>query len=335
MIRSMVGVRAPEFIGDDNDWINSKPLRLADLRGKLVLIDFWDYTCVNCIRTLPYVTEWHKRYHDKGLVIVGIHTPEFEFAKERENVEEAAERYNIKYPILLDPGYENWSAYANRYWPREYLVSADGHIIYDHAGEGNYGETERVIQEELQRINPTIDLPKLIIPATEKSERGAVCYPMTPELYTGYRRGNMGSPEGYTPNKVVDYTDPENHEEGKVYAKGPFFNGPEYLRHARHTDTSEDYIAIKYHALEVNAVLNPNGRQFNLTITQDGSPLPMTDAGPDVFLSEDGSTSIVVDEPRLYRIVENQDYGTHELTLSSESPEFSIYAFTFGSCEEH
>ncbi|HPP74530.1 MAG TPA: redoxin domain-containing protein [Armatimonadota bacterium] len=333
MFGAMIGVRAPEFIGNENDWINTHPLRMSDLRGKIVLIDFWDYTCINCIRTLPYLREWHNRYKDKGLVIVGIHTPEFEFAKDRENVEEAVEKFGIDYPVLLDPDYENWQAYANRYWPRKYIVDADGKIVYDHAGEGAYGDTENVIQQLLKEINPDVELPQLMEPVTGEGKPGAVCYPVTPELYAGYRRGIIGSPEGYKQGEVVEYTDPGEHEDGVIYARGPFYIADEYLRHAKQTEYPKDYIAIRYHAIEVNAVMRPAKGEFDVLVTQDGKPIDLLDAGTDVYLA-DGNTWVTVDEPRMYRIVKNREFGSHELRLASNSDSFTLYAFTFGSCEQ-
>ncbi len=135
-------VRAPEFAGEADDWLNSKPLRIRDLRGKVVLVDFWEYTCVNCIRTFPYLVEWHRRYADKGLVIVGIHTPEFEFAKAKQNVQAAARRFGLTFPILVDSDYKNWEAYANRYWPRKYLIDKSGIVRYVHAGFRKGDEAE-------------------------------------------------------------------------------------------------------------------------------------------------------------------------------------------------
>ena len=131
------GTVAPELPDYSAEkWVNSEPLDMQELRGKIVMIDFWEYTCVNCIRTLPYVTEWHKRYADYGLVIIGVHTPEFEFCKNRENVERAVDDFEIEYPVVLDNDYEIWRAYDNHYWPRKYIIDTNGYIVYDHAGEG-------------------------------------------------------------------------------------------------------------------------------------------------------------------------------------------------------
>ncbi|MBV7483103.1 thioredoxin family protein [Bordetella sp. BOR01] len=141
-------VAAPEFTGIEK-WLNSEPLTLQSLRGKVVLVDFWTYTCINCIRTLPYVTRWHQAYKDQGLVVVGVHTPEFAFERSTSNVLKALDRLGIKYPVAQDNRYATWDAYRNQYWPAAYLIDKQGRIAYRHFGEGNYQETEAEIQRLL------------------------------------------------------------------------------------------------------------------------------------------------------------------------------------------
>jgi len=150
-------IHAPEF--REGHWWNAGPLRLADLRGRPVLIDFWDYTCLNCLRTLPYLREWHARYRPHGLTIVGVHAPEFEFARRAPNVERGIRAHGIEYPTLLDAEYATWRAYANRYWPSKYLVDGASYIRYAHFGEGAYAEMEEEIQTLIREIDPAADLP--------------------------------------------------------------------------------------------------------------------------------------------------------------------------------
>ena len=178
---------APELIGTPADWLNSPPLKREELRGKVVLVDFWEYTCVNCIRTLPYLKEWHKRYAKDGVVIIGIHTPEFAFAKDRKNVAQAVKNLGITWPVLLDSEYKNWMAYHNSFWPRKYFINREGNIVADHAGEGGYGESEARIQYLLKEINPDAVFPEVMEPIRDTDRPGAVCYPTTPELYAGER----------------------------------------------------------------------------------------------------------------------------------------------------
>ena len=140
--------KAPEFAGIER-WLNSQPLTMEGLRGKVVLVDFWTYSCINCINTLPYIKQWHDKYKDQGLVVVGVHTPEFPFEKSTANVQAAIKRFDIRYPVAQDNRYATWSAYHNRYWPALYLVDAQGKIVYQHFGEGQYAETEAAIRNAL------------------------------------------------------------------------------------------------------------------------------------------------------------------------------------------
>ena len=171
-------MNAPELI-PGGKWFNSQPLTMQSLRGKVVLVDFWTYTCINCIRTLPYLKAWHDKYADKGLVIIGVHTPEFEFEKNPDNVAKAISDFGIKYPVMQDNDYATWNAYSNHYWPAEYLIDAQGKIRHSHFGEGDYDETEKVIQELLS-VNMPISNPNSQINAR------------TPELYLGAMRAEPG-----------------------------------------------------------------------------------------------------------------------------------------------
>ncbi|MCC6443895.1 MAG: redoxin family protein [Armatimonadetes bacterium] len=338
---STVRVRAPELSGQPEDWLNTNGKALH-LRGKdgllnqrrVVLVDFWEYTCVNCIRTFPYLKEWHKRYAKDGLVIIGIHTPEFEFAKDSKNVAEAVSRFGLEFPILLDSDYANWQAFANHYWPMKYLIDARGYIVYQHAGEGNYGQTEAQIRKLLKQINPKVQLPPLMEPVRGADKPGAICYPVTPEIYAGYQRGHLGSPEGYRPGEAVMYNDSGRYEDSALYARGFWRNLPESLRHARKTARLEDYIAIRYRALEVNAVIRPEGGEpFRVYIRQDDRPVPEKDKGADIRY-ENGQSYIWVTRSRMYNLIRNARYGSHTLKLSSVSDGFGLYSFTFTSCEE-
>lgn len=151
--------KAPEFTGIDH-WLNSPPLTMQSLRGKVVLVDFWTYSCINCINTLPYVKQWHEKYKDQGLVVVGVHTPEFPYEKSTANVQEAIRRFDIRYPVAQDNAYGTWSAFHNRYWPATYLIDADGRIVYQHYGEGRYAETEAAIQKLLAQRTSRPEEPK-------------------------------------------------------------------------------------------------------------------------------------------------------------------------------
>jgi len=324
-------VHIPELIG--GKWVNSEELSVRQLRGSVILVDFWDYTCVNCIRTLPYVKEWHRRYSDKGLVIIGVHAPEFFFAKTEENVKRAIKRFEIEYHVVMDNNYEIWHAFANRYWPAKYLADKRGYIRYAHFGEGNYIETEAAIQLLLREIDPNIELPDLMKPVRDTDIPGISCYRVSPELYFGYKRGSLGNPEGYNQNTVGDYRLPDKIENDTLYVEGKWFSAPEYMKPALDGETGMAGVVLRYTASEVNAVISPDGEKgFKVFVMQDGKYLNPEDAGHDIQFDNEGKSYIVIDEPRMYYLVKNREFGSRLLKLSSNSSAFAIYAFTFVSC---
>ncbi|MHB8376820.1 MAG: redoxin domain-containing protein [Dehalococcoidia bacterium] len=323
-------VRAPEF-PPNVTWLQGGPLRMADQRGKIVLLDFWDYTCVNCLHTLPYVKEWHRRYHDLGLVVVGVHAPEFSFAREPSNVLRAVREQDIQYPVALDNEYAIWQAYANRYWPAKYLVDGEGYLRYYHFGEGAYGETEGAIQQLLRETFPEILLPGLVEPMRDEDRPDAVCYRVTPEMYLGYERGSIGNVTGVAPDAVATYRDPGKHTDGHAYLDGDWLLAGEYL--ARPAGArGESRLVVPYMAKEVNLVVHPPtfGGAATIAVRQDGAPLAGEDAGADVVAG--GATAVVtIDTPRMYRLVNNREIDRHELTLTTTSDGLALYAFTFTS----
>jgi len=240
-------------------WINSEPLALADLRGKVVLIDFWTYSCINCIRTLPYLKRWNEKYSKKGLVIVGVHTPEFSFEKKVKNVKEAVNDLNIKYPVAVDSEMETWRAYKNSYWPRKYLLDSQGIIRYDHIGEGGYEETEKKINELLSESGKISQEPK-------KSQ-----ILLTSELYAGYNyaRKDLGNKKGLHPEQSLDYKEPVDIEEDVITLKGKWKSGFDNLRHA---ENKEGEIILKFTAKSVNIVAECRGSNSDPEIWIDNKP---------------------------------------------------------------
>ena len=326
-----------------SDWINSEPLTLEELRGKVVLVDFWTYTCVNCIRTLPYLKEWHTKYADVGLVIVGVHSPEFEFEHVTENVVQASKSFGLEYAIAQDNDFATWRAYSNNAWPAKYIIDKDGVVSYKHIGEGAYRETEKVIRKLLEKAGADLSA----IPASDAEEPKFVSAArgmtggLTRELYGGYQRNRsmvglyVDHPEYYEgPDRVVEYSDPGGHENHRMYLQGLWYNGQEEFKHARVTEDYEDYIALKFSATSVNAVVNPERDEpFDVQVTLDGRPLLPEEAGADMVITE-GQSYFRVDEGRLYEVVALPEYGTHELKLSSKSDDFALFAFTFGAYPE-
>ncbi len=339
-----VGDRAPEFQAIAN-WINSKPLTMESLRGNVVLIDFWTYTCVNCIRTLPYLKDWYSKYADEGLVIVGVHSPEFEFEKLTENVVSSVTSFELEYLIAQDNDFGTWRAYGNRFWPAKYLVDQDGTVRYVHFGEGAYDETEERIRTLLEEAG--IDLTGVAVndtPPPETDPRALArdrATGTTREIYGGYLRNAssqgiyVADPVYYDePERVFEYHDTGVHQNQFIYLQGLWFNGLEELRHARQTEDYEDHIALKFFATSVNTVISFEGEEpFDVNVTIDGRPLLPGEAGTDMMISE-GRSFFAVDQARLYEVVALLEFGGHELTLSSNSPDFAFFAFTFRAYTE-
>ena len=332
-------------------WINSDPLTLEQLRGKVVLVDFWTYTCVNCIRTFPYLKLWHSRYADDGLVILGIHTPEFEFEKDYTNVLEATRENGIAWPVAQDNDFETWQAYNNRYWPAKYLIDRDGVIRYTHFGEGKYAETENEIRELLEEagadLSDDVELPE--DQKLDPAYLGALGGEVTPELYAGYHRNVNSIMSGYRPYVVqqeyyhaVDTVgvlvapDEPELEPHRIFFDGPWEVGSEHVRHGRLTNNYEDYLTLKYSAKSVNAVLTSNsGEPYQVRITLDGKYLTEENAGADIQFGEDGETYLQVEQPRLYEIIDSPGYTQGQvLRMSSNSNNFGLFAFTFGVYED-
>jgi len=338
---------APE-LQDISGWINTEPFTLESQRGKVVLIDIWTYTCVNCIRTLPYVKSWHTKYADQGLVVIGVHSPEFE--KVRENVVDAVEEFGIEYAVVQDNDFGTWRALGNRYWPAKYLIDRDGYIRYSHFGEGAYQETEDKIREllvetgaDLTGITPDMQPEARVDPA---SMTGDSRVGRTRELYAGYERNyqtllSQTAPpyvlhEEYyeEPESDVLYTDPGTHENHFIYLQGLWRNDAERLVHARETEDYEDYVVLRFYANSVNAVMAPlDSGPCMVRITLDGEPLSSWNAGTDVMFDDEGNTYVAVDEARMFSLVNEDKFSGHELKLSTNSDEFSLFAFTFGSYE--
>jgi thiol-disulfide isomerase/thioredoxin len=316
---------APELT-NVNGYINSEPITLADLRGKVVLVDFWTYSCINCIRTIPYLNAWNEKYADNGLVIVGVHTPEFEFEKDYNNVKAAVEKFDIKYPVAQDNEKGTWDAYENRYWPRKYLIDNEGYVRYDHIGEGAYAETEKVIQsllaERTEYIGANVTIDKSIS-NPESSQSVNFDSINTPELYFGYEysRAPLGNSEGYQPDQVVNYTVPDDTKiaPNRIYLAGEWKNNADHME----LQSEVGRIVLSYSAKAVNIVAGGKGE---LHILEDNSPLDDSSSGTDI--SEDGTVKI--DGQRLYNVVEHEEYGNHQIAIEVAGRGFQIYTFTFG-----
>jgi len=336
-------IKAPEIQGISR-WINSEPLTMEELRGRVVLVDFWTYTCVNCIRTFPYLKSWHDRYQDDGLVIVGVHAPEFEFEKDYDNVLEATQANGIAWPVALDNDFETWRNYSNRYWPAKYLIDQHGTVRYNHFGEGAYDTTERMIRRLLEETGADLSdderaspAPQAIDPLFLEVRNGEV----TRELYAGSVRGpasgSVQQPEYLQDvGNVVHFDAPEELRAGAIYFDGAWRIGLEEARHGRETTGYEDSLSPVYSARSVNAVLtSETGEPYKVLITLDAENLTEQNKGADVIIDSNGESYLWVDEPRLYAVIETPNYVRRStLKMASNSEDFGLFAFTFGIYED-
>jgi thiol-disulfide isomerase/thioredoxin len=313
-------------ITSPNGFINTANVSIAENIGKnVVLLDFWTYSCINCQRTTPYLNAWHEKYKDAGLVIIGVHTPEFEFEKNFDNVKLAVEKYGIEYPVVLDNDYSTWNAYGNRYWPRKYLIDIDGYIVYDHIGEGAYEETERKIQEALQeraeRLNGGTEV------ATDIAQPEGVETPSakSPEIYFGAAR-NLYLGNG-TPNQtgVQILSLPRGIKANILYMDGSWRFEDEYAEN----QSAAAGIVFRYQAGAVHFVAGADDEVI-VEVTRDGEPLTEEVAGSDIVFENDKSV-IKVRNEKLYDLVnEPGGLSEHTIELRPATPGLQAFTFTFG-----
>ncbi len=293
---------------------DGKPITIGEFVGKkVVLIDFWTYSCINCQRTTPYLNAWYGKYKDKGFVIIGLHTPEFEFEKNYQNVLEATTRMGIKYPVVLDNDFSTWSAYQNRFWPRKYLIDIDGYVVYDHIGEGAYEETEQKIQEALSERMAVLGEQGVINQSVTKeiSVQGG---PQSPEIYFGSARNNQQNNLLF-PNDSWNIT-------------------PEFAQN----NSPNASIVYTYTAKDVFFVAEADTETF-VEVLLDGNPLDLeaglpavalAKAGADIIKTSDGKTIMKIKEARLYKIIQGTKSETHTLKFIIQESGLKAFTFTFG-----
>ncbi len=311
---------------------NNQPIHLANYKGKVILIDFWTYSCINCIRTTPYLNDWYSKYADKGFVIIGVHSPEFEFEKNYDNVKTAVQKFEIKYPVVLDNNLGTWNAYGNQYWPRHYLIDAQGYIREDHIGEGGYAETEKTIQSLLAeraaldgfkqisfstKAAPTINTKSLQYIDLSKQ--------ITPEIYLGYSyaRSPLGNSQNFEPEQTVTYTIPSNTslQPNIVYLDGQWKNNRDNIE----LQGNSGSIILTYYAKAVNIVASGKGQTG--VVTEDGNAkIPIKSIGTD--LNNDGKFTL--NGQRLYNLALHDSYGVHSIIINVKGKGFQLYTFTFG-----
>lgn len=313
-----VGPKLPSLDAAEG-WINSDPLSKADLRDKVVVYDFWTYSCVNCVRTLPHLEAWYDRYADDGLVIVGIHSPEFEFEKDHDNVRDAVARLHVNYPVALDDNMAIWNQFSNQYWPAKYITDRRGRVRYLHFGEGSYAETESVIRKLLgiPKSAPSAE------PIDDDSTQTAQVATITPETYLGTLRGSAAQPG------VVTYpvgSDAPAIDQARL--EGTWNAGDEQVT----SDAAGAAIVLRYRAGEVNLVLGPQpGMPVDLLIEIDGRPLNESERTSQTMVDADGNTFIRVAAYDLYRLVLSPSVEEHTIRLVARGAGLEAFAFTFGT----
>ena len=345
-------IKAPEFAqinGYINTPNNNSPLTLSSLKGKVVLVDFWTYSCINCIRTIPHLNDWNQKYADKGLVIVGVHSPEFEFEKNYDNVKAAVKRLGITYPVILDSNHGTWNAYGNQYWPRDYLIDSQGYIRDNHIGEGGYDQTEKAIQSLLAERAAEMGIKEISFntKSTTVIKPGSLqsvdlTQATTPEIYLGYdkARAPIGNPEGFKPDQIVSYSIPSNtnFKPSIVYLQGNWKNNPDNME--LQSDTGR--IALVYYAKSVNIVAGGKGGGIVYNDNDEAaaggggghgqsgvnSTAGISNNSLGVDLSQNGSFRI--DGQRLYNLAMHNDYNAHSIVIDVKGKGFQLYTFTFG-----
>jgi thiol-disulfide isomerase/thioredoxin len=302
-------------------FVNTKPFKIQDLVGKkVILVDFWTYSCINCQRTQPYLNAWYDKYRDQGLEIVGVHTPEFGFEKILANVERAVGEASIKYPVVLDNDYTTWNAYRNRFWPRKYLIDIDGYIVFDHIGEGGYKETEEKIQTALRERIAVLQERGGVAggTVTPRADEPSFGQKLSRETYFGaLRNTNFGNGTPRTEGEnIFTVPDVKNIEAEKFYLSGSWQITPEYAKNS----ATGARIIFRFRAKDVHMVAGaPAGAKMR--VLQDGKPV----SGGDVKNGE-----IQIHDAKRYHLIENSSFGEHTLELYIEDAGLEAFTFTFG-----
>ena len=311
--------------GGATGWLNSAPLTERELRGNVVLVNFWTYTCINWLRQLPYVRAWAEKYFRLGLVVIGVHTPEFSFEHDGDNVRQAVQDMRVGYPVAIDSDYAVWRAFSNNYWPTLYFADAQGRIRHHHFGEGEYQRSEMIIQQLLVEAGfgtrhdvVTVDPHGVEAPADWATLR-------SPENYTGYgRTENFASPGGVLPDKPGSYIIPTELSLNNWALSGNWTMEEEATR----LNTANGQLAYRFHARDVNLVMGPAvpGTSVRFHVLLDGDP-PTAARGSDVAADGDGT----VVEQRLYQLIRQHGPVTeHTFEITFLDPDVAAYVFTFG-----
>ncbi|MES2225639.1 MAG: redoxin family protein [Patescibacteria group bacterium] len=286
---------------------------------KVILVDFWTYSCINCQRTLPYLTSWYGKYKDAGLVIIGVHTPEFDFEKNKDNVAMALKKYGIDYPVVLDNEYATWDAYGNQYWPEHYLIDINGLVVDRHIGEGGYDDTEKLIQQLLaerkQVLGETGEVPTGLVAPGEAIAAGS------PETYFGWSRNEfLGNGKQNTAGEQT-LTRPALVAPNTLFLTGTW----NFAKESATTVSADAGVIYSYDAKHVYLVASSE-KGAVVTVMRDGVPIGASERGEDV----DAQGQVHIQEPRLYKLINEKEEGAHTIELRVQTPGLEAFTFTFG-----
>jgi thiol-disulfide isomerase/thioredoxin len=323
---SIVGSAPLYGLAGATGWVNSPPLTAKQLKGKVVLVDFWTYSCINCLRSLPYIRAWADKYKDSGLVVIGVHTPEFDFEKEQANVQRAVQKFGITYPVALDSNHAIWDAFHNEYWPAHYFIDAKGRVRFEHFGEGNYDQSERWIQQLLKERNSR-PMPESTVSVEARGVEAASDENdvRSPETYIGYARAeHFASPGGIKADREKVYISPVQPRLNQWGLAG------EWLDHGELAvlQSPGGKIVFHFHARDLHLVLGPaaNGKPVRFRVTIDGHA-PENDHGVDTDAQGNG----IVTDQRLYQLVRQRGAVTdHIFETEFEDSGVEAFSFTFG-----
>ena len=309
-----------------SDWINTGPIANEDLRGKVVMVDFWTYSCVNCIRTLPFLQGWHEKYKDNGFLLLGVHAPEFEFEKDLANVQTAVDKYGLTYPVGIDNDHRTWNSFKNRFWPAHYLIDVDGNLRFVHFGEGKYAETDAAIDSLL--VEAGLRSADGELPDAEAETAQEPPEPRTAETYLGYLRlNNFGDPAAdIVPDEPYTFSSPEELTPDRFYLNGEWSIHPEFAQTV--SDTGGELI-FSYQGKELNLVMDAPTGPIEVEVLLDGKPLTPKAAGGDIT-RRGGKSFVTVEQSRLYGLVDQSESDRHTLELRIPAAQVRLFAFTFG-----
>jgi len=323
---SIVGSSPLPGLSGATGWLNSAPLTAKQLKGKVVLIDFWDYSCINCIRAIPYIRAWAEKYKDSGLVVIGVHTPEFDIEKQTSNVQKAVSKFGITYPVAIDNNYAIWNAFHNQYWPAHYFIDAKGRVRYEHFGEGEYDQSERWIQNLLKEANSRPMTASMVGVHGQGVEAAAdVNDVRSPETYIGYARADhFGSPGGIKRDREQSYAEPLHLRLNEWGLSGMWIDHQQVAV----LSSIGGKIVFRFHARDLHLVLGPtaDGKSVRFRVTIDGHA-PGENHGVDTDAQGNG----VIRDDRLYQLVRQKGPVTdHTFAIEFLDAGVQAFSFTFG-----